>query len=63
MERRNSDSEKRNSQIKLPAINHRKGDSSRVLSITMPDNCRVRPSSMHKVEDLEKKLFDKLDSY
>ena len=52
MERRASDSEKRNSQIKLPAINHRKGDSSRLLSNTMPDNCRVRPSSMHKVEDL-----------
>lgn len=63
MERRVSDTEKRGSQIKLPAIQHRKGESSRVLSNTMPDNCRIRPSSMHKVEDLEKKLFEKLESY
>ena len=29
----------------------------------MPENSRVRPSSLQKVDNLEKKLFEKLDSY
>lgn len=34
-----------------------------MLTSTLSENPRIRPSSLHKVEDLEKKLFDKLDSY
>jgi hypothetical protein len=52
MERKSSDQEKGCHTIKLPAINHRKGDSSRILSSTMPENTRMRPSSLKKVDDL-----------
>ena len=63
MERKSYDHEKTSHHLKLPAIQHRKGESSRILSSTMPDNSRIRPSSLQKVDDLEKKLFQQLDSY
>lgn len=64
MERRKTiDLEKQNN-LKLPSIHqHPKPDTSRILSSTMPENGRGRPSSLRKVEDLERKLFDKIDSY
>jgi hypothetical protein len=56
--------ERKNNEVKLPAIQSRVKDNSNVLSNTMPDNtAKTRPSSLNKVEDLEKKLFSKLDAY
>lgn len=63
MERKQQENEKFSRPIKLPTINSKKGESSRVLTSTLSENPRIRPSSLHKVDDLEKKLFDKLDSY
>lgn len=56
--------ERKNNELKLPVIQPRTKDSSKVLSNTMPDNgIKMRPASLNKVEDLEKKLFSKLDAY
>lgn len=63
MERKSIDINHSAKHIKLPVIQHRKIDSSRIMSSTMPENSRIRPASLQKVENLEKKLFDKLDSY
>jgi len=63
MERKSIEISNSTKQVKLPAIQNRKADSSRILSTTMPENSRIRPASLQRVENLEKKLFDKLDSY
>jgi hypothetical protein len=56
--------ERKNNELKLPTIQTRGKDSSKVLSNTMPDNyVKTRPASLNKVDDLEKKLFSKLDAY
>ena len=56
--------QKKEKEFKLPTIPTRSKGTSRVLSNTMPENMtKLRPSSLNKMEDLEKKLFNKLDAY
>ena len=55
--------DRKSAELKLPAIQS-KPKENKVLSSTLPDNhARLRPASLNKVEDLEKKLFSKLDAY
>ena len=45
--------ERKNIELKLPVIQNRNKDSSKILSNTLPDNmAKLRPSSLNKVEDL-----------
>jgi hypothetical protein len=56
--------ERKNNELKLPAIQPKPKDTSKVLAATMPDNgTRLRPASLSKVDDLELKLFSKLEAY
>lgn len=56
--------ERKSNEIKLPVIQLKGKDALKVLSSTMPDNKnKNRPASLNKVEDLEKRLFSKLDAY
>lgn len=50
----------------MPQIKKTHKESSILLSKTISDNNytpKLRPASSNKVEDLEKKLFNKLDAY
>ena len=49
MERKSIDIISSSKQVKLPTIHHRKIDSSRIMSSTMPENSRIRPASLQKV--------------
>ena len=55
--------DRKSAELKLPAI-QTKTKESKLLSSTLPEShARLRPASLNKVEDLEKKLFSKLDAY
>lgn len=56
--------ERKSNEIKLPAIQLKGKEALKILSSTMPENgSKNRPASLNKVDDLEKKLFSKLDTY
>jgi hypothetical protein len=58
--------EKRATDFKLPQIRKSQKDEFKTMSRTVGEGStalRVRPGSSNKVQDLEKKLFSKLDSY